>query len=64
MLIQQPWKMKLMLGFLKYEKYELFKDEFLSEFHPSIHEELESEGFYANDGDAYYSLLTGASVGM
>ena len=53
-----------MLGFLKYEKYELFKDEFLSEFHPSIHEELESEGFYVNDGDVYYSLLTGASVGM
>jgi hypothetical protein len=29
-----------------------------------MQEQLKSEGFYAKGGDVYYSLLTGASVGM
>ena len=53
-----------LLGFLCCEKYELFKDEILYEFIPSIEEQLKSEGFYSNNGNVYYSLLTGESVGI
>ena len=41
-----------------------FKCKILSEFPPAMRKQLEGEGFYAKDGDVYYSLLTGASVGM
>ena len=52
------------LGYRIPEECKWFKDEILSEFPPAMQEKLKSEGFYAKGGDVYYSLLTGASVGM
>ena len=52
------------LGYRIQEKCEWFKGEILSEFPPAMQEQLKSEGFYTKGGDVYYSLLTGASVGM